>query len=169
MGIDGVKDRVDAIESMAVSHGAICTTPYPPVDVSPMIGKIQAQVMELGAKHSRANSSLSTLDGKFFRMEQESAAGHQHIISTIDALEVQVKMRLAKKESQLGSAEDGMTNIEKARRENLVTQDEVAASLSSFAQRFTKMEAQFGSHEEQLTTMSRGAREQMATKDHVAS
>ena len=103
IGIIGVKGRVDAIESMAVSHRAICTTPYPPVDVSRMIKQIQAQVMELGAKHSRASSSLSTLDGKFFRMEQESAAGHQHIISTIDALEVRVRMRPTKMESQLGS------------------------------------------------------------------
>ena len=51
----------------------------------------------------------------------------------------------------------------------MVTQDQVAAFLSPFAQRFTKMEAQLGSHEEQLTTMNRGAREKMATKDHVAS
>ena len=77
MGIMGVKGRVDAIESIGVSHGARATTPHPPVDVSPMIKEIHTQVMELGAKHSRNNSFLSTLDGKFVRMEQESTAGHQ--------------------------------------------------------------------------------------------
>ena len=169
MGIMGVKGRVDAIESMGVSHGASSTTPHPPVDVSAMINKLQAQVMELGAKHSNANSSLSTLDGKFVRMEQESTAGHQHMVSTIDDLEVRVQMRLTKLESQLGSAEDWMTNMEKDRRDKMVTQDQVSASLSPFAQRFTKVEAQVGSHEEQLTTMNRGVREKMATKDHVAS
>ena len=105
MGIMGVKGRVDAIEGMGVSHGASSTTPHPPVVVSPMIEKIQAQVMELGAYHSRANSSLSTLDGKFVRMEQEATAGHQYMVSTIDDLEVRVQMRLTKLESQLGSAE----------------------------------------------------------------
>ena len=168
MGIMGVKGRVDAIESMGVSHGASSTTPHPPVDVSPMIKKNQAQVVELGAKHSCAHASLSTLDGKFVRMEQESDAGHQRIVSTIDDLEVGVQMRLTKLESHLGSAEDWMTNMEKDRREKMVSQDQVAASLSPFAQRLTKMEAQLGSHEEQLTIMKRGARENMATKDHVA-
>ena len=78
-------------------------------------------------------------------------------------------MRVTKMESQLGSAEDWMTNMETDSREIMVTQDQVAASLSPFAQRFTKMEAQLGSHEAQLTSMNRGAREKMATKDHVAS
>ena len=96
MGIMGVKGRVDTIESMGVSHGASSTTPHSPVDVSLMIKKIHAQVMELGAKHSRANSSLSTLDGTFVRMEQKSTAGHQHMVSTIDDLEVRVQMRLSK-------------------------------------------------------------------------
>ena len=80
MGIMGVKGQVDAIESMGVSHRATSRTPHLPVDVSQIKKKIQAQVMALGAKHSRANSSLSTLDGKFVRMEQESAAGHQHMV-----------------------------------------------------------------------------------------
>ena len=62
--------------------------------------------MDLGAKHFRANSSLSTLDGKFVPMDQESIAGHQHMVSTIYDLEVRVQMRLTKLESQLGSAED---------------------------------------------------------------
>ena len=125
--------------------------------------------MELGAEHSRANSCLSTLDGKFVCMEQESTAVHQHMVSTIDDLEVRVQMRLTKFESQLGSTEDWMTNMEKDRRAKLVTQDQVAASLSPYAQRFTKMEAQLGSHQEQPTTMNRGSREKMATKDHVTS
>ena len=106
MGIMGVKGRVDAIESMDVSHGASSTTPHPPVDVSPMIKKIQAQVMELGAYHSRANSSLSNLAGKFVRMEQGATAGHQHMVSTFDDLEVRVQMSLTKFGFQLGSAED---------------------------------------------------------------
>ena len=62
-----------------------------------------------------------------------------------------------------------MTKMEKDGRDKMVTQDQVAASLCPFAQRFTRMEAQLGSHEEQLTTMNRGAREKIATEHHVAS
>ena len=102
-------------------------------------------------------------------MEQEFTAGHQHMASTIDDLEVRVQMRFTKLESQLGSAEDWMTTMKKDRREHMVTQDQVAACLSPFAQHFTKKEAQLGSHEEQLTTINRGEREQTATKDHVSS
>ena len=134
---------------MGVSHGASCTTPHPPVDVSPRIREIQAQVMELGAKHSCANSSLFPLDGKCVRMEQESTAGYQHMVSTIDDLEVRVQRRLTKMKSQPGSAEDSMSNLEKNRREKMVTQDQVTALLSFFTQHFTKMEAHLGSHEEQ--------------------
>ena len=57
----------------------------------------------------------------------------------------------------------------KSNLKSQTSQDQVAASLCPFAQRFKKMEAQLGSHEEQLTTMNRGAREKIATKHHVAS
>ena len=169
MGILGVKGRVDAVESTGVSHRASSTTLHPPVDVSPMIKNLHPQVLKLGAKQTRALASLSTPDGKFVCKEHESAEGHQHMVSTVDDLEVRVQLRLTKLESQLGSAEDWMTNMEKDRRGKIVAQDQVAASLSRFAQSVTKMEAQLGCHEEQLKTMNRGPRKKMATKDHVAA